>query len=308
MARIAVIGDVMLDVYFICDVAGFSPEDDLAPKLIVREKTFKPGGAANVACCLSRWGSDVGIFGVTGNDFPCETLSSLLRKERLEGVYLSSLIGRPTTCKTRIVTRKSRQVVRLDEEWTKDIQEQLARKLVQEVAAFAPDVVVVSDYNKGVVTRELMSFLHAARNRELIVVDPKTPNFDFYGPVSIITPNEKEMQAFLEREPDASCAAEHIVATYAEKGARVYTGGMRPEFRVPVRAREIGDPAGCGDAFLAALVHALCHEMSLPQACLAASAAGALAFDMLGVACPSWDQIKQELSLPEYKEVKDGES
>lgn len=305
MARIAVVGDVMLDVYLHCSVAGFSPEDDLAPKLVVQSRSHRPGGAANVACCLGQWGSRVGLFGVTGNDFSCETLSSLFRKDRLERVYLPALLGRPTTCKTRVVTPKYRQVVRVDEESHEQIPEHLACNLYSAVAEFNPDVIVVSDYAKGVVTRDLMDRLRSLD--VLTVVDPKQADFLHYGAVFAITPNRKEYSAFENSEH--TTLAKHLIVTDAEHGSFVLCGKtLFPEFLVSVRKRELGDPAGCGDSFLAALVHSLCVGQSLRQACLAASAAGALAFDLLGVACPTWEQIEQELSNPEYriKEIEHG--
>jgi rfaE bifunctional protein kinase chain/domain len=307
--RVAVVGDVMLDAYFFCRVVGFSPEDELAPKLCLKAKTYRPGGAANVACCLARWGVPVGLFGVCGNDFPCETLSQLLRKEELERVYLPSIQDRVTTCKTRLVTPKSRQVVRFDEESEIDLSEHDVRHLVQAVFDYQPDWLVFSDYNKGVVSPALLSYFKSALLDLPAVVDPKTPHFEMYGPVLAITPNEKEFQAFKDeaRDPvNPSCQAGHLIITRAEKGSRVCTGGLQHEFEVPVRKREIGDPAGCGDAFLAALVYSLSSGNSFEKACLTASAAGALAFDMLGVACPTLEQIEVELAHPEYKEVRRG--
>ena len=308
--KVAVIGDVMLDAYFFCAVRGFSPEDDVAPKLHLRSRQYRPGGAANVACCLSRWGVPVGLFGVCGNDYSCETLSSLLRKERLERVYLPSLNGRVTTCKTRLVTSKSRQVVRLDEESEIDLNESDIMGMVHAIIDYRPDWLVFSDYNKGVVNRMLIDQLKHLFMDFLTVVDPKHPNFDFYGPVFAITPNEKEFQAFkdegAEDPMNPACLAKHLVITRAERGSRVCTGGLQPEFEVPVRKREMGDPAGCGDAYLAAPVYSLSSGESFERACLTASAAGALAFDMLGVACPTLEQIEAELKHPEYKEVRRG--
>lgn len=300
MSRIAVVGDVMLDAYYVCDVTGFSPEDDLAPKLIVRNKSYRPGGAANVACCLRRWGAEVGLFGVTGNDFPCETLSNLIRKEELERVYLPSLVGRPTTCKTRLVTPKSRQIVRMDEERVEDISESTSQYLAASIQEFKPSAIIVSDYAKGVVTAHLMERLH--RLSDFIVVDPKRPDFGFYGPVYAITPNQKEFESWAGGKDIGAHPAKHIIATFGSEGSTVLDGNCTPLFNVPVRKRDVGDPAGCGDAFLAALVYSLKKEQwDLRTACLAASAAGALAFDMLGVACPSWMQVEQELCCRDYK-------
>jgi D-beta-D-heptose 7-phosphate kinase/D-beta-D-heptose 1-phosphate adenosyltransferase len=307
MARIAVVGDVMLDAYYLCNVAGFSPEDDLAPKLVAKSKTYRPGGAANVACCLRRWEDDVGLFGVCGSDYPCETLSNLLRKEELERVYLPKLSDRPTTCKTRIITEKGRQVVRVDEEKADAIPEAIAIQLAREVEAFDPDIVIFSDYAKGMASGYLMEQLNKLDVD--IVVDPKTEHFYFYGPVYAITPNRKEFEAYRLRYPDGPCKSKYVIVTDAERGSFVMAVEeerlLVPKFRVPVRKREMGDPAGCGDAYIAALAHSLCEGSPLPQACLIASAAGALAFDMLGVACPSWDKVENELRNREYKEVKD---
>jgi len=297
MSRIAVVGDVMLDAYFVCEVTGFSPEDDLAPKLRIQSKIYHPGGAANVARCLRRWGVEVGLFGVTGNDFSSETLSSVLSSERLERVCLTALNDRPTTLKTRLVTPKSRQIVRMDEERFEPFTEATAAQLIDAIREFKPDAVVVSDYAKGVVTEELMSQLH--QTCQLIVVDPKRPDFLFYGPVFAITPNVKEFQAYFNRS--TRCSAKHLIVTKGEEGSIVLSGDrLAPAFEVATRKREIGDPAGCGDAFLAALAYSLCRGNDLPSACLAASAAGALAFDRLGVACPSWEQVEQELKCKEY--------
>lgn len=169
---------------------------------------------------------------------------------------------------------------------------------------------MVSDYAKGVVTRELMHQLNQQSSRWVIVVDPKTPNLDFYGPVFAVTPNEQEFEAFKKAAWDPmspSCKALNVIVTYAGHGSRVFNGALNPKFDIPVRFREIGDPAGCGDAFLAALVYSMCSASTFRESCLAASAAGALAFDMLGVACPTWEQVEKELTEPEYKEVRDGD-
>ena len=302
MVRVAVIGDVMLDAYYHCDVIGFSPEDDLAPKLAVRSKSYKPGGAANVACCLSKWGSEVGLFGVCGNDFSCETLSNILRREALERVYLYPIVGRPTTCKTRVVTPQSRQAVRVDEECSKDVDSKVGETLQQALSDFHPAIVVVSDYAKGVVTSGLMRFLTEQLSGDvLVVVDPKTPNLGFYRRVFAITPNEHEFAAFKGTDVDPRCEATHLVVTQGSKGSVVLKGNLTENFRVPVRARAVGDPAGCGDAYVAALVQGMCIRNTFREACLLASAAGALAFDMMGVACPKWEQIEEELTYPEYK-------
>lgn len=305
--RVTVIGDVMLDAYLHCEVTGLSPEDDLSPKLLVKDKTYHPGGAANVARCLAKWGDcRVYLVGVCGEDRSAEILALELEREGVLAPFLPRLGGRRTTTKTRLVTPRSRQAIRMDEETTDCVPDEMADVMFDHVEASAPDVLVISDYAKGVVTDHLIQRLSSLYPKCATVVDPKQPDFSFYGSVFAVTPNRGEMKAALS-SVKPKCLSKFVVVTDGQNGSSVLFGttglieDYRKEHDIPVRPREVGDPSGCGDTYVAQLAYSLGLKMDLKRSCLRASAAGALTYDALGVSSPSLEDIEEELKHKEYQ-------
>ena len=195
---VLIVGDLMLDHFVIGRVDRISPE---APVPVVQfdHESYRLGGAANVAHNVAALGGAVEIAGLVGNDPEGTRLLADLRNAE---IGISSIIadgGRCTTRKLRVVTTRNQQVARIDYECDRpadgDLEATLMRK-IREAAARA-DVVLISDYQKGAITRATAQAAIAAAKGKGVpsLVDPKVPHIDYYLGASLITPNHHEAEA-----------------------------------------------------------------------------------------------------------------
>ena len=289
MAKIVVIGDIMLDKHVYCDVVGLSPEDDLALKLRIKGQRSRAGGAANVAMNLKSMGcEEVYIFGTIGNDKEGSELSSLLSK-KFDG-YLIKKPG-PTTTKTRYITPRKKHAFRLDNETTEPINKATAQKFFSDIKNISPDIIIVSDYAKGTITWDLMGLIH---NLDIkVLVDPKGEDWAKYHKVHVITPNEIEFEKHIGIND-----AKYTIVTFGGDGCTLaWRDG--PVKRLTVREREVGDVTGCGDSFIAGLAMGLLDN-DIDKACGYALAAGACAMDHEGVYAVTKQDIEKELETFSY--------
>jgi len=321
--KVAVIGDVMLDVHIHCDVTGISPEDDIAPKLRIREETLRPGGAGNVALNLKSLGliDEVYLFGLVGADEEGDMLKGAVDGACIN--FMELVDTRPTTVKTRYLTQRGRHLCRVDRESVFPVTGHERNALEKAIMSHGPyDMFVISDYGKGVVTDGLMEGLRERSGESLpIVVDPKGDDFTKYGEVYAVTPNIKEFLGIMRNRAadvwNLKCAAQNIVITRGEEGCQLLRTDDRQLFQgaytgdpvkntFPSRAREVGDPTGCGDSFVAGLVSSLVvhtqhpkHER-LQQACRFANAVGACAYDHQGARSVTLDEVQKEFETFNY--------
>lgn len=304
---VVVIGDVMLDEYITCDVLGHSPEDELAPKLrICGEASYKLGGAANVAHNLAKLGLEVHLHGCTGDDAQNLQLLVMLRDAGVQCEL--SLSDSPTIVKTRYMTRKGRQAVRVDRERMFVGRCEQRMSLLEAL----PNVglYVVSDYGKGTVDQTVMAWL--AKKGARCIVDPKRNDFEFYGCPELITPNENELNVAFPREPDlhakllaAGRSARAVLVTRGIRGSVLRAGDRVRAYSV--REREVGDPAGCGDSVIAGVAFGLANDWSLEDACALGNACGACAMDHVGVNAVNPPEVLEELRSFDYRRSSDFE-
>ena len=196
--RITVVGDVMLDRFLIGRVSRMSPEAPV-PVVVYDSDEFRLGGAANVANNLRELGGAVDLIGVIGND---ESGAQLRSELAAKGIHSTGLITdqeRRTTTKMRVVTTRNQQVSRIDFESDHEVGAAIESAIASQVEmrARSAQVVLVSDYQKGVVTRRsmahLLSFAHA--NGLPVIVDPKVPHIDYYAGAALVTPNHIEAES-----------------------------------------------------------------------------------------------------------------
>ena len=195
--HILVVGDLMLDEYLWGEVDRISPE---APVQIVAVKNeeYTLGGSGNVVNNLASIGAKVSAAGVIG---PGNEGELLLEKFKALGVNTDRVIEAPerfTTRKTRIIAA-NQHVLRIDRETRKDLSEEISRKLIRNIIDKLPfvDVVLISDYGKGVVTPRLLSKITSAakKKRKITIADPKGIDFTKYAGVAVLTPNKREAGA-----------------------------------------------------------------------------------------------------------------
>ena len=199
--KVGVIGDVMLDTYMWGHVERISPEAPV-PIVSLNEKEQRIGGAGNVALNLQSLGAKAFVLTVTGQDDEGTKLKELFTNNSINTEYCVSSQDRITTNKTRIISR-NQHMMRLDAEITRDLNNTDKEKLIELIEQFVvrekPDVIILEDYNKGVLTEEVIKITISICKKEGVItaVDPKRKNFFEYKNVDIFKPNLKEVKEAL---------------------------------------------------------------------------------------------------------------
>lgn len=305
--RVAVVGDVMLDVYLVGAVSRISPEAPV-PVVHVTEEWFALGGAANVAANVAALGAGCHLVGCVGADDAGRRIRQTLGG--LEGGPIHARLverdDRPTTTKTRVVAR-SQQVVRFDHERADDVDEDCAAELAAAVreAVAASDALVLEDYNKGVLVPSVIrAALGAAAEKGIpSVVDPKFRNFLAYGGATVFKPNALELGAALGAHVGADddgwleaarvkVDARHLLLTLGEDGMALASAD-RPAFRIPAVAREVFDVSGAGDTVTAFVAVALAAGATIEEAATMANVAAGIEVGKPGVAVVTPDELRE---------------
>ena len=303
--RILVLGDVMLDEFLWGRVRRISPEAPV-PVVEIQRESFHVGGAGNVARNVRSLHGAAVLAGVVGHDAAGTRLREELRAAGVEDALVDASGGRPTTLKTRIIAH-NQQVCRADREAADEIPPALEVALLARVRAVIRqvDAVVVSDYQKGVVTRCVMkALLAAARRVKLpVLVDPKVRHLAFYRGAAVVTPNQNEAEQAtgtrIRTDADLRSVGERILKiigcdaaliTRGELGMSLFERGRRP-VHIATAAREVFDVTGAGDTVIATLALALCAGARLPEAAALANAAAGIVVGKLGTATTSGDEI-----------------
>lgn len=255
MKKIAVIGDVMLDKYDYCSNRD-NPENS-APCYRIERTEFKPGGAGNVAANLTKLGSETILIGVVGNDHYSDHLIEVLEKSGIKHFFIKDK-ERQTVVKERTLSSTDgRYHIRKDREQKRYIDDNHVAEIIEKIKGY--DMIVVSDYNKGTVSRSLMERVISLNIPA--IVDPKPIHRDFYKNVFMITPNVKEAREMAGLEDELSAAEKlktelntNILLTRSEHGI-MYLGldGQRIEF--PADTKKVFDVTGAGDTVLASFAH-----------------------------------------------------
>ncbi|MDD2828619.1 MAG: D-glycero-beta-D-manno-heptose-7-phosphate kinase [Sulfuricurvum sp.] len=308
--RILVIGDLMIDHYLWGGCERISPEAPVQVVDIARETTVL-GGAGNVINNLAALGSSVFVAGVIGDDEIGEELQKMLNNL---GVSTDGLViqeARKTSKKSRIVA-SNQQILRYDRESKEAISESSAHAVVAYAASIMDqcDVVILSDYGKGVITDAVAQGIisHARAFGKKVLVDPKGKDYTKYRGAYLLTPNKKEAseatgmsinddvslrQALLSLKE--TCDLECSMITLSEDGIAIDDGTMR---RFPTVAREVFDVTGAGDTVIASLSFALSCGMSIDDAAKFANRAAAVVVGKIGSATVTLDEIEEyEASL-----------
>lgn len=306
--RVVVVGDVMLDVFVFGEVTRISPEAPV-PVVRVTRQTERLGGAANVALNVKSLGGKVALVGVVGDDAAGLHLARASREHGVDA-RLVSLAGRATTVKTRIMAHQQ-QMVRTDREATEPIDAGVEAKLLARIARVltAGSALIVSDYQKGVVTRSFMRGVMAlalARGAR-VLVDPKVRNIGFFKGAYLVTPNQKEAEEIsgvaIRTDADAERAVHRVAQIAGAAGALVTRGeegmslGLRAFRRfsywhVRATAREVFDVTGAGDTAIATLALALVAGAEPHEAMVLSNLAAGVAVGKLGTSSVTPAEIR----------------
>ncbi len=303
-----VAGDIMLDQFVWGEVSRISPEAPV-PVVEVQKETMLLGGAANVANNLRALGSPVILGGVVGKDVMGETLKELAGSMGIDTAAVVDGI-RPTTIKTRIIAR-GQQVVRVDRESNKSLNDSSMKALVEAFKRMAPgiDGIIVSDYAKGAVAARFMDELRKISSERGIplLVDPKPANSHLYHGVTLVTPNRQEAEAMagieIKDTESLNRAARQIQERLGTEAVLITRGlhGMalwqreNGLFTVPTMAREVFDVTGAGDTVVAAMALGIVNGLSFPEAAYLANIAAGVVVGKIGTATVTAREIMEIL-------------
>ena len=302
-SRVLVVGDVMLDRYWFGEVERISPEAPV-PVVRVARREDRLGGAANVARNVAALGGHVTLVGVLGED---EAGDSVRRLSAEAGIQ-AELVADPslhTTLKMRVLGRQQ-QLLRVD------FEQHPAQPALDNVdAAFARhlanhDIVVLSDYAKGVLTR-IESLIALARNAGVpVLVDPKGHDYTRYRGATLVTPNRSEMQEAVGRWSSeaeltdraqrlrADLDLEALLVTRSEQGMTLFTDAGRDH--IDAQAHEVFDVSGAGDTVLATLAVSRAIDLPWVDAMGWANKAGGIAVGKLGTSIVTAAELAGELT------------
>ena len=271
---------------------------------------YRIGGAGNVAANLRALGARVELVGLVGADAARDRLRTELTQRGIGCDGLVTDTNRPTTTKQRIVTTRNQQVARIDYESDVEAAGAIEEALVAAVARDMADaaVVVISDYLKGAITRQLVGHVvQAARARRIpVLADPKIPHIDYYRGTTIVTPNHHEAEiathlrirtdddarkagrVFLDR---AGC--ESVLITRGEHGMSLVGPGGDAHF--PAVAREVADVTGAGDTVIATLALAMAAGADAATAAQLANYAAGIVVRRFGPATVTPEELLDEI-------------
>ncbi len=303
--KILVVGDIMMDRFIWGKVSRISPEAPV-PVVLVEKETFLLGGAANVVNNINSLGGKVSLCGVVGDDELGQWILKGLKETGVEtdGIFVEK--GRQTTAKTRIIAHHQ-QVVRIDRE-TADFMkgstfQNLSRFLKEKLKGF--DGVILSDYGKGLLTRELIrtAIRRAQEAKKFIMVDPKLKNFFFYKGATVVTPNTAEASAAagisitdlsslkrVGRMLLKRLRCDVLVVTRGEEGMAIFEPNKEP-FLVPTVAKEVYDVTGAGDTVIGTMALALGAGIGVKDAAKLANYAAGVVVGKVGTATVNREEL-----------------
>jgi D-beta-D-heptose 7-phosphate kinase/D-beta-D-heptose 1-phosphate adenosyltransferase len=304
---VLVLGDVMLDEYLFGDIQRISPEAPV-PVVTLSRQQYHLGGAGNVASNLAALGARPILAGAVGTDMDGQRLEAILSERKVEH-RLVRLQERPTTRKTRVLAR-NQHVVRLDQEVSTPLSEAARAGLIDAVKSTKPQLLIVSDYGKGVVSRELMREVVAwAKGQGItVLVDPKSTDFTLYAGADYVTPNAREA-SLASGQPTGTTddcitsgrtllshtGGKGILLTRSERGM----GLIDPHEAhfVSARARTVYDVTGAGDTVIATFGLALAAGAEPVEAMALSNFAAGVVVQRVGAASCSREELAREAGI-----------
>jgi len=305
--KILVIGDIILDRYIFGKVSRISPEAPV-PVVDVYEESYRLGGAANVANNIVSLGGNVAIAGIIGKGSAGRIIRDILQEKKISQDYVFEDMRR-TTVKTRIIGG-NQQIVRFDIEDRRRLEgkakEMFLSMIKDAIKSF--DAVIVSDYKKGVVSKELFKILvNERKNNHLFVsVDPKVGHFRLYKHVSLITPNLAEASHGAEIDikdektlvkagnnliKKLQCDA--VLITRGEEGMTIFekTDSKVKVTHLPTVAKKVFDVTGAGDTVIATITLAHIAGASLVDAAKISNIAAGVVVGRVGTSTVTQEEI-----------------
>jgi len=302
--NILVIGDLMIDHYLWGSAERISPEAPVQVVDIAKESSVL-GGAGNVINNLISLGATVNVASVVGDDEIAKELTIMLKSIGVKTEGLITQHGRKTSKKSRVIAA-NQQILRYDKESKETISSASVEKIVTAIEKdlFVTEMIILSDYGKGVISDELAQAVIALANKKNIkvLVDPKGTDYSKYRGAHMLTPNKKEASEAtnIDIVDDASlqkallslkeqCDLDRSMITLSEDGIAIYDGAVK---RFPTVAQEVFDVTGAGDTVIASIAFALSAGLSIEETARFSNLAAGVVVGKIGSATVTLDEIE----------------
>jgi D-beta-D-heptose 7-phosphate kinase / D-beta-D-heptose 1-phosphate adenosyltransferase len=301
--KILVVGDLIIDHYLWGISDRISPEAPV-PVVKVEKESTNLGGAGNVINNLQALGAKVDILSVLGDCENSLIMLKMLKKAKIKSDYLIVQKGRIASKKTRIIVSKQ-QVIRYDSESTEEINNKSQNSLISifNKIVSSYEIVLISDYGKGILTNKVTKALieNANQYKKRVLIDPKGLDYSKYKGAFLITPNKKEASEASNiyiKDKDSLKKAifklkkqlklEFSIITLSEQGVAVYDNKLRIH---PTIAKEVFDVTGAGDTILASLGYALSCKLDIDESIKFANLAAGIVVGKIGSASTTLNEI-----------------
>ena len=300
--KILIVGDIMLDRYYFGKTERMSPEAPV-PVVDIDRVVDRLGGSLNVALNISTLGAHPTVCGIVGDDTEGQILKEKLINNNISTDFVLTATSRPTTVKSRIIS-KDHQLVRMDreisEDFSKELNSKISKCLSDAISDF--DAIILQDYNKGLLNHQSIPlFIEMASSHDIpVYVDPKHTNFDLYTEVRLFKPNISEFRNFLpdssDFENDAFSFSRQIksdilMITKGADGASLFY--KDEHYSIPTKAQNVHDVSGAGDTVISSFcLSDVCGASPEESAFLSNFAAGRVC-EEVGVVPVTLEMLKE---------------
>lgn len=308
--NILVIGDVMLDRYFFGISKRISPEAPV-PVLLKQSERIVLGGAANVAINIRKAKQKVSILSVVGNDQNADVLLNILKDNNIDSKFIIKDDERYTIVKNRFIGQNNIQMFRYDEEIKKDLNSEINNKIykILEENVSNYDIVVISDYNKGLLNTINTSKIIEIANKNSVktIIDIKEPNYEKYKNAYLIKPNVLELQDITKMNVETEEEIEKASKTLLENANCQYVLTTRGKdgmmlvskdksIKIKCESREVYDVTGAGDTVISYLAVGLSNKISLIDSIQMANYAAGVEVSKMGTYAVTIEEIKDYIN------------
>lgn len=307
-SKILIVGDVMLDKYYFGQVERISPEAPV-PIVNIRKDESRLGGASNVANNIASLGGQTLLCGIIGHDFFGKEIERISRQRHIDTFLVKT--SSPTITKARIIGGKQ-QIVRVDYEDKGEPEENVKRSLKEKIREVLPryDILVISDYGKGLISEDFCSFLIrlAHQYNKKVIIDPKGNNWKKYSGADLVTPNVKELSDIVGHPvPNTDRAIEKaarevievnqlttLLVTRSDKGMSLVGESIAP-IHLPTHSEEVFDVSGAGDTVVATLSICLSTGCTITEAMRLANIAAGIVVKKIGTATLTVEELQNAI-------------
>lgn len=312
--KILIIGDVMLDTYLHGNVERISPEAPV-PVVNIKKRVNKLGGAANVALNIKNLGSEPILCSIIGNELNGDILKKLLKDNDIKTEFILKSDNRKTTNKNRLIGNGV-QVGRFDDESTHDLIyndfKNLSRNLEIIIDRENIDIILIQDYDKGIIDRNMIDkIINLSKTEKIpVLVDPKKKNFNYYKDIKLIKPNFKELKDGLGLEHSTlnrdeilkngskilhDRGIEILFITLGSDGIYIsYDYGKKSKIVSGIK-RNISDVSGAGDTVISVISTLICDKLSIEEISNISNIAGGIVCEGVGVIPIEKEKLLKEI-------------